>query len=235
MAGSKGFSRIVENRRWEDYKSLKQYCSNKPIKEYIISGYGQTNNAEFEFTTEAMDYIGTEAQTYIRTVADDGSQDNKYVWMEYQDDTGLILDPVTADITDTADNTIEVAIGSTDFWRLRQMYAEVEGVAGSEIVLTDDDMDAASRWAMIEDGETQWHAQRYFVPIATQCKAYLGRVIVKGERVLEAAAASRGIIMSVTLTPRVVNIGEVKVLLVKVATAVFLVASDVLSTFPNPT
>jgi len=214
MVLSAGFSRIVENRRFEDYRSMKQAYLHSHTKEYIISGSGTTADAEFEFATEAMDYIGTEAQAYIRCEADDGNQDDAYVYLVYTDDDGVIQDPVTADIDSTVDSTKEVAIGSTNFWRIREMYSEVESATGGgkAIVLTDDDMDAAARWGMIEDNESAWAAQRYFVPSATQVEhSYLGRVIAKSPQIAAAAAAIDAIILTITLTPKIIDRGEPQV------------------------
>ena len=208
MVLSAGFSRIVSNRRFEDYRSMKQHFQHRFTKEYIISGSGTTAGAEFEFATEAMDYIGTEAQATIRTELDDATQHSKYVYMTYTNDDGVILGPVTADL-DGANSTTEVNIGAADFWRIRELYTEVASLATKAIVITDADMDAAARWGMVEDNETQWHAQRYFVPSATQVEhSYLGRVIATGPQIAAAAAAVDSIILTITLTPKVITGAE---------------------------
>jgi len=212
MVLSAGHSRVLTNRHFEDYRSAKQYYNGRLCKEFIISGSGTTAAAEFEFGTHGMDYIGTEAQAYIVTEADDGNQHDKYVYLEYYDDDGVIFGPVTADL-DGANSTTEVPIGSTNFWRIRQMYLEVEAATGGGkgIHLTDDSLDAAAHWGFIEDNESAWAAQRYFVPSATQVEhAYLGRVIVKMAHMFAAAAAIDGIILTITCTPKVIDLGEVQ-------------------------
>ena len=42
---TKGHSRVLHRRRWDDYASLKQYHKNHRTDEVIISGWGTTANA----------------------------------------------------------------------------------------------------------------------------------------------------------------------------------------------
>ena len=206
MVLSAGFSRIVEDRRFEDYRSMKQHYQHRHTKEYIVSGTGATAGAgaEFEFTVEPMDYIGTAAQAYICTELDEATQQNKFVSLTYYTEAGVIKGPYMEDLG--ANSSTETAIGSTDFWRIREMYSEVAGLDTKEIALTDDAIDANARWGMIEINETQWHAQRYFVPSATQVEhSYLGRIIAKGPQIAAAAAAVDSILLTVRLTPKVIT------------------------------
>jgi len=205
-----GFSRIVENRRFEDYRSMKQHYQHRYCKEFIISGAGTTAGAEFEFTSDTLDRPAAEDQVYIRTEAnDDPAQIGKYVYIEYCDDDGVIRGPLGA--VYAADSTTEVIItGADDFFRLRRMWAEVESDSGGGKAhqLTDDDLDAATHYAFIEDGESAWAAQSYFVPSATQVEhAFLGRVLVEASPIVEAAAAQQGIILTLTYTPKVIDYG----------------------------
>jgi hypothetical protein len=215
MAASNGYSKVYKNRRFEDYRSMKQYYSDRTINEFVVQGVQTTTNtaAEVTFTTgDTINYIAAEGQAYIRTEADDGNQDSKYVYLEYQDDTGLILDPVTADLA-APDNTVETAIGSTDFYRVRQMSCEVESATGGgkAVLLTDANMGGADDvFGFIDDNESEMAVTRYFVPSATQVEhAYIGRIKCEAPYLLEGDATEGGYFLTVAYTPKPLNLGEV--------------------------
>jgi len=202
-----GFSRVLTNRHFEDYRSAKQHFKGRHCKEFIISGTGNSVAAgEFQFASETLDYEDAEAQAYIRTEADDEGQDDAYVYIIYQDDDGVIYGPVTADLANP--NTEEIAIGSTNFYRLREMWSEVESATagGKMVMLCDDEMAGDDNWGYIDDGNSRWAAQRYFVPSATQVEhAYLGRVIAQAPQIAAAAAAVDAIILTITYTPKAID------------------------------
>ena len=217
MAGSLGLSRVLKDRRWEDYKSLKQAKSHHQIVEFIISGRQLTTNAaaELDFTVgDTINYIAAEAQAYIRTEADDGNQDSKYVYIRYCSEDGTISDWCTADLA-APDNTVEVAIGSTDFFRLREMYCEVVSATGGgkAVLLTDSNMGGADDiFGFIDDDHSQAAISRYFVPIATQVPhTYLGRITVQSPNLLEGDATAGGMLLTINYTPKVLNGGEAQV------------------------
>lgn len=210
-----GQSRVISDRRWEDYRSLKQHYQHRHTKEFVISGNGDSSVAgEIQFNDLTIHYIAAEGQVYIRTELDDlANQDSKYVYIEYQDDTGAIKTILTADL-DNANTTTEVIVtGASDFYRLRQMYSEVEATATKAIVLTDAVMGGADdHFGVIEDGNSQFAAQRYFVPDAASVPhSYLGRIIAQGPQIAAAAAAVDAIILTVTYTPKIVDIGEAQI------------------------
>ena len=206
---TKGLSRVLKGRRYEDYRSMKQYYSDRTIEEVLISGWGTTAGAEFEFASETTDYAGAAAQAYIRAELDDANQHSKYVYLQYQDATGAVQDWATADL-DGADSATEVAIGSTDCYRVRQMYSEVESATGGGkmITLTDAAMAGGDNWAYIEDGNSRFSLQRFFTqPVAT-CASYLGKIDVKFPFMSAAATAIDGVILTIAYTPKVLNAGE---------------------------
>ncbi len=204
-----GLSRVLKNRRYESYQSMKQYYSDRTIEEVIISGWGTTAGAEFQFASETTDYAGAEAQAYIRTEADDGNQDGKYVYLQYQDDTGAVQAWATADLA-APDNTVEVAIGGTDCYRVRQMYSEVESATGGTkmITLTDANMVGGDNWAYIEDGNSRFSLQRFFVQPSATATSYLGRIKVKFPHMTAAATAVDAVILTITYTPKILDAGE---------------------------
>lgn len=203
-----GFTRIEENRRFEDLRSAKQHFTNRHVTEYIMGGTGATGaGIEMSWTSDDLDYPAAEDQVYIRTEAnDDPAQVGKYVYIEYCDDDGLILGPLGA--VHSADTTDEKIItGASDFFRLRRMWAEVESDAagGKAHQLTDADLDAATHYAFIEDGESSWAAERYFVPSATQVEhSYLAKLEIIFPLMTAAATAVDAVILALNYTPKVI-------------------------------
>ena len=182
VVGGEGASGVAINRRFEDYKSLKQYLQNSSIGEVIITGTTETDGAakEVSFVGDGLviQYIAAEGQVYIRTELDDlANQDSKFVYLEYHDDTGAIKEILTADL-DNADTTTEVIVtGATDFFRLRQMISEVEATATKGILLTDSAHGGADdNYGFINDGNSQFNLQRFFVQPLSNCISYLAHI-----------------------------------------------------------
>lgn len=206
-----GHSRVLHRRRWEDYRSLKQYHQNSRITEVIIEGSTTTAGAltEISFVTGDIMIYTTESQVYVRTEGNDTArQSGKYVYLEYQDDTGQIMDIVTADLA-AADTTTEVIFtGADDFYRARQFYSEVaSGAAGVMILLTDDAMAAGEEWAFISDNQTHFALQRFFTQPEATCKSYLGKIKISGP-VQDGDGAVAGYLLGVQYTPKALNLGE---------------------------
>jgi len=208
ITGGEGLSRIIKNRRYEDYRSMKQYFSDRTIQEVIISGTTTTDGAavEVNFTNngDTINYIAAEGQVYIRTEADDANQDGKYVYIEYQDDTGAVMPILTADLA-APDNTVEVIVtGASDFFRLRQMISEVEAASGGGkgIILTDANMGGADDvFGFIDDNNSQFNLERFFTQPSAICDSYLAYVHAHaGETGTDANNDSY--ILDVTFTPR---------------------------------
>jgi hypothetical protein len=208
-----GHSRVLEKRRFEDYKSLKQYYQNSNLEEVIISGTTTSDGAlaEICFCDNVIDYAGSAGQAYIRTEQDDqATQGNKYVYLQYQDSTGAVQDWVTADL-DNTNTTTEVAIGSTDFYRARQMYSEVVSSANDAIILCDADWGGADdTYAEIRDGESKFSLERFFTQPDSTHISYLAYIKLHVPEMDHDGAAS-GHIFSVTYTPKPLNGGEAQV------------------------
>lgn len=211
-----GHSRILTNRHYDDYASMKQHFKHaRKIQEVIISGSCTSDGAltEISFADNIINYIGAEGQIYIRTEADDGNQDSKYVYVEYQDDTGAIATIVTGDLA-APDNTVEVILtGADDFYRLRQMTSEVESASGGgkSILLCDSDWDGvADTYGEIKDGHSSFALERFFTQPSATCASYLGRVKLVAT-VQDGDGAVAGALASVTYTPKVIDLGEAQV------------------------
>ena len=123
-----GFSRVLTNRHFEDYRSMKQYYNGRLCKEFIISGHGNSAAAgEFEFASEDTDYIGTAAQAYIRVEGVDATQDGKYVYLIYCTETGIITGPVTKESLELAITQVVVGNSVSDISKAVQDHAEANG------------------------------------------------------------------------------------------------------------
>ena len=93
---STGYRIIERDRRYEDYKSMKQWFRGSPVKELIFSG---SQASSVTTTIDGSDVvIGTqptaECVAYLKTEADDSNQDAASVWVTYQDDDGVIHGPI---------------------------------------------------------------------------------------------------------------------------------------------
>ena len=107
---TKGYKLILTGRRFEDYKSMKQWFKGETNKEVICS----INQASSIITAlEGSDVvIGTqptaEEIVYLKTEADDANQDGKSVWVVYQDSTGAIHGPIVHLLAAAAEAGTEV-------------------------------------------------------------------------------------------------------------------------------
>ena len=116
-----GYKRIITDRKFEDYKSMKKYFSayySNGTKEIIFLGH-QLATAGAGVIIDGSDFtigaqIAAEGVAFLSTLADDSNQDLKSVWIIYQDDTGLIHGPIEHLLNDDADTTVEAALGNED-------------------------------------------------------------------------------------------------------------------------
>ena len=207
-----GISRIFKNRRHEDYTSMKQYFSDRTIQEVLIEGTFLTVGAAAEIDLaigDTINYIAAEGQVYVRCEADDANQHSKYVYIQYQDDTGQIMPILTANL-DGANSVTEVIVtGASDFYRLRQMICEIEAATGGTkgVILTDVDMGGADDvFGFIDDNNSSFALQRFFTQPAATCDSYLAHLH------LHAPNAADNIVdtffLDMTCTPRVLSISE---------------------------
>ena len=207
-----GCSRVLSNRRWEDYRSMKQALSNSIIKEVIIAGSCTTDGAatEISFCDNILNYIAAEGQVYVRCEANDANQHDKYVYIEYQDDTGAIKAILTADL-DGADSTAEVIVtGASDFYRLRRMISEVESASGGtkSIMLTDSAWDGvADTFGELKDGNTCFALERFFTQPSSVCDSYLAFFQVYGNKT-GTSAADDTFFIDITLTPKALSTSD---------------------------
>lgn len=211
-ATAKGISRVLKDRRFEDYRSLKQHYQYRHILEFVISGFGDVKaSAIWLFTDgDTINYIGSEGQAYIRTEAnDDPNQVGKYVYIEYCTELGLVK---SANAVLAADTTTAVTIGDADFYRLRQMISEVvSATAGGKSILLSDAVwgGADDTFGFIDDDQSVAVIDKYYVPIASQVQhTYLGRIKANTSYMAAAATAIDDIVLTVAFTPKAVDLGK---------------------------
>lgn len=214
VTGGVGISRVLKDAYWYDFQSFMDYWKGKARVDLVhIEGRTTTDGAlaEINFCVgDTINYIAAEGQCYIRCEADDANQHSKYVYLQYQDDTGAIQDWVTADLN-AADSTTEVIVtGADDFYRIRQMYSEVESASGGgkAVILTDANMGGVDDiYGFINDGLSRFNLERFFTQPEATCDSYL--VYVKWDTVPVAIGAGTDTFLSgLTFTPRALNGGE---------------------------
>ena len=129
-----GYKILVQDRRYEDYTSMKQWFRNSKVIENIFSASQVSDVVTIIDGSDVViaTPITAEALVYLRIEADVGAaQDLKSVWVTYQDDTGAIIRTIDHMLNDTADNTVEAALGYED---IRDVIDTGEG--GKVILLT---------------------------------------------------------------------------------------------------
>lgn len=128
-----GHKLIVEDRRYEDYKSMKQWFHNSHVKEILFSG-SQLMTAASVVVDGSDQTIGAQKTTaacvFLSTLADDSLQDLKSVWCVYQDNTGAIHGPIEHVLNDMADTSIVAPMGNED------VFDTCASVAGDVITMT---------------------------------------------------------------------------------------------------
>ena len=112
-AVTRGMRRIVTNRKFEDYESMKKYFSSyrtNGVNEIIFDGFQTLTNtaAALEPSDETIARIGAAGVVYLRTLVDDALQDSKEVWVTYQTDAGVIKGPITHLLAAAAEAGTEV-------------------------------------------------------------------------------------------------------------------------------
>ena len=198
MADGIGHSLIVNDRRFEDYRSMKQHFQHRHTKEFLFSRAQLSTAAAVEVEEKAGETIailGSEATVYVRDggVDNAGSRD-KTMTIEYVDDAGAIQ-TATANTNDT-DSTTEVEI-ATDFRRLRSFTSEIEAPADHHWVICNSNKTAV--YNVIQDGRIEALHSRYRVPASTVCASYLGRIKIEATRT---TATGNGHEITIEYTPK---------------------------------
>jgi len=89
---------IIKDRRFEDYRSLKQYFRGHAIEEFIYRGWDTSTATAAELQpdlTTALSYIGAEALVYARNQTDVEAQDGDTVYITYLNEAGAVIEADT--------------------------------------------------------------------------------------------------------------------------------------------
>ncbi len=129
-AVTRGMSRVIDRRRFEDYKSMKQHFQHRNITELIFDGYQTFTNAAANLEPGDLTIVlpGAEGTVYLSTLVNDANQDAKKVWIVYQDDTGEIHSILTY-LDNDNDTSDEVPLGC------EAVVTTVQNVAGDTLEL----------------------------------------------------------------------------------------------------
>jgi len=118
-AVTRGTRRILVDRKFESYESMKKYFSayyTNGTTEIIFEGYQTLTNtaALLEPGDLTIALPASEGVVFLSTLADDANQDLKSVWVTYQSDDGVVHGPIEHLLNDTADTSVEACLGNED-------------------------------------------------------------------------------------------------------------------------
>ena len=119
-------SRIIRDRKFEDYRSLKQYFRNHNIEEVLFFGYDTTTATAAEIDPDPSDtiaYLGAEAQVYVKAEADLAALDGDSVYVTYLDDAGVV-NTVETLLDDATGTDEEMPLGNEN---VKDTVAAVDG------------------------------------------------------------------------------------------------------------
>ena len=122
-------SKIHRDRRFEDYRSLKQYYRNSNCEEFIVRGYNTSTATAAELKpdgTQALTALGAEALGYIKSEADLASLDGDSVYVTYLDDDGVVYGPYESFLDAATSTDTEVPIGNEG---VQDVVAAVDGTS----------------------------------------------------------------------------------------------------------
>lgn len=139
-AVTRGTRRILEDRKFESYESMKKYFSayyTNGTTEIICDGFQTLTNtaAALEPGDLTIALLGAEAVVFLSTLADDSTQDLKDCWVIYQSDDGVVHGPILHLMNDTADTSIEAALGNED---VNDTIASGQGTSAATLTALND-------------------------------------------------------------------------------------------------
>jgi len=199
MADGIGDLRIIADRHFEDYKSMKQAFQHRYTREVLFQRSQVSTAAAAELMEaggETIAYLSANTTVYIRAEgADNAGCQEKSLFMEYLDHAGALK---TATADSAADSSTEVEI-ATDFESLRQFYSTTEAVGDHHWLLCNSD--ASAIYGVIEDGRLYSVHSRYRAPASTVCQSFLGRIQIDTTK-LQTDAADSSYQLVIAYTPK---------------------------------
>lgn len=156
MALVKGtcISKIHRDRRFEDYRSLKQYFRNNSCEEFIVRGYNTSTATAAELkpdNVQALTALGAEALGYVKSEADLAALDGDSVYVTYLDDDGVVIGPIESKLDAATSTDTEVPIGNEG---VQDVVAAVDGTSVTTTALNPGDTTSyVGKYMVVYSGE----------------------------------------------------------------------------------
>jgi len=126
--------RIIRDRRFEDYRSLKQYFRNNICNEILWCGHQLTTASAVELMggDDTIAALAANDIIYVRSEADLAALDGDSIYIDYVSSTGIVYEGIESLYESTASTATEVPIGCESGTK----YDTVAAVAGDTITMT---------------------------------------------------------------------------------------------------
>ena len=116
VAPTKSQTRIISNRRFDDYRSLKDYWAGtgkKVVKEVLFTGHQTATNAAAEIVQigATIGFLGANDIVYAASEADLGALDGDSIYIDYASSTGVLHEGVETKLDTETSTATEVPIG----------------------------------------------------------------------------------------------------------------------------
>lgn len=126
--------RIESDRKFEDYRSLKQYYRGNVCNEILYAGHQLTTNAAVELQGSEATFAVPSANgyAYIKSEFDATALDGDSIYCDFVSSTGAITEALESKLDSTTNTTTEVPLGHESGTR----YDTVAAVNGDTITMT---------------------------------------------------------------------------------------------------
>jgi len=113
---TKSHTRIISNRRWDDYRSLKDYWAGtgkKVVKEVLYTGVQTATNAAAEYVQigDTIAFPAANDIVYAASEADLAALDGDSIFIDYVSSTGVLHEAVETKLDSETSTATEVPIG----------------------------------------------------------------------------------------------------------------------------
>lgn len=162
-----------ENRRWEDYTSLKQHFKHDRIKEIRFIGHQLSTAAAAEVNgvSATIAFLGANDIVYVKSQADLAALDGDSIYLDYCSSTGVIYEGVESKLDSVTSTATEVPIGCES-----GTYVDtVAAVDGYTLTMTNLDLSSATAnglagWYVVGSGDAT-HQEGAYLTISSNTAA----------------------------------------------------------------
>lgn len=135
LVPTKSHTRIVVDRKWYNYETLKKHFNRKTCKEVIFDGVQTATGALAEVNPGPADtiaFLGAADIVYIASEADLGALDGDSIWIDYATSAGVLHEAVETLLDSLTSTATEVPVGC-----LSGTYVDViASVLGDTLTMT---------------------------------------------------------------------------------------------------